>query len=215
MFDVGTQEALRTPFPPSAIRQRKIPGGKLIDYVEAADVIARLNDVFGASWSFEIVNSFYEEARSEVLVVGRMTVQDIHHDAYGAATLGRYEYGEQKGEILPEALGNAYKSAVSDTIKLCAKQFGVGLHLWQSDETLPESTQSGTPAQQATEDTLWKATDKQKEFMQSLDSKLSTLVEGNVSLHNEVLAAIAESELSTKAASALIAKLLAAPKKAA
>lgn len=141
MFDDLTQEALRQPFPASAIKQRKIRGGMLVDYVEAATLIARLNDVFGHAWSFTVTNRWRED--NECFIQGVLTASGISHEAVGA---GEIATNRETGDIL--SIGDAYKGAVSDCLKLCAKQLGIGLHLW-GYETGDDNGQTNTPVEVA------------------------------------------------------------------
>lgn len=130
MFDLKTQQALTQPFPPTLIRQRKqewmdkkTGTRRMItfDYVETAVVIDRLNQVFGGDWSFTVQD--HQRLDSEILVLGVLTARGVTKTAFGGATSGNGD----EGTI------NAYKAAVGDAIKLCAKQFGIGLHLWMRD----------------------------------------------------------------------------------
>ncbi|MBI4552176.1 MAG: hypothetical protein HY710_07925 [Candidatus Latescibacteria bacterium] len=130
MFSFKTQQALAQPFPASAIKHRtqrwkdkKTGQWHTIqfDYVETATVIDRLNTLFGFEWTFTVQEHLRVE--HEILVLGVMTVCGVTKTAFGGAVIGTGE----------EAVVNAYKAAVGDAIKLCAKQFGVGLHLWMTD----------------------------------------------------------------------------------
>jgi hypothetical protein len=130
MLSVTVQRKLESPFPNALIKQRKQQWTDrrtgetktmYFDYVETASVIARLNATFGHDWSFEVIES--NQMEKQVMVLGRLTAHGVTHMAYGGDTQGPGD----------EGLINAYKSAVGDAIKLCAKQFGVGLHLWMND----------------------------------------------------------------------------------
>jgi len=57
------------------IKHRPGGYGKLLDYIEVANVIQRLNDAFDAQWSFEVVDRIIEE--NEVIVLGKLTACDI------------------------------------------------------------------------------------------------------------------------------------------
>ena len=61
------REILEKEFEPSQIKRRRGPDGVDLDYVEAADVIRRLNSAFDGQWSFEIVE--YQQLFDEVIVV--------------------------------------------------------------------------------------------------------------------------------------------------
>ena len=49
------RELLEKPFDPDQIKQREGNFGKMLEYIEGHAVIARLNDAFDSSWSFEII----------------------------------------------------------------------------------------------------------------------------------------------------------------
>lgn len=130
MFDVKTQHALAQPFPASLIKQRthewrdKKTGHRrrmMFDYVETAAVIERLNTVFGFEWTFTVQD--HQRIDTQILVLGVLTARGVAKTAFGGAVIGTGD----------EAVINAYKAAVGDAIKLCAKQFGLGLHLWMTD----------------------------------------------------------------------------------
>ena len=155
-FDEDTIKKMVEVFPAELIKQRegneytdKSTGAKkkmMFDYVESAVVNERLNDVFSHAWSFRIVskeiisNDYYPsdgdgEPQKEAIVHGSITAWGITHEAVGAQPTTSYT----------EGFGNAYKGAISECIKLCAKKFGIGLHLWMksgganssSDEPVP------------------------------------------------------------------------------
>ena len=129
MLNMTLQRRLETPFPKTLIKKREQKWtdrqGKervmYFDYVETAAVIQRLNETFGHDWSFEVIES--EQMDKQILVLGKLTAHGVTKTAYGGDTVG---HGE-------ESVINGYKSAVGDAIKLCAKQFGIGLHLWMTD----------------------------------------------------------------------------------
>lgn len=130
MFDDKTQQALAQPFPASLIKQRphewkdkKTGQARTMKfaYVETAVVIKRLNTVFGCEWTFTVQEHLRID--DQILVLGVLTACGVTKTAFGGAVIGTGE----------EAVINAYKSAVGDAIKLCAKQFGMGLHLWMTD----------------------------------------------------------------------------------
>ena len=131
------QQGLSVPFSAAQIKQRKQEWtdrqGKahvmFFHYVETAVVIERLNQVFGHAWNFEVVET--QQIDKQILLRGRLIACDITKTAYGGAAIG----------VGDENVINAYKSAVGDAIKLCAKQFGIGLHLWMDDESPPPGKQ--------------------------------------------------------------------------
>ena len=68
------REILEKEFEPSRIKKRKGPFGETLDYVEAADVIRRLNASFDGEWSFEIVE--YREMFDDV----KVKLAELHPD---------------------------------------------------------------------------------------------------------------------------------------
>lgn len=131
MMDIILQQSLNQPFPTRLIKQRKQAWtdrktGQTrtlsIEYVETAAVIQRLNEVFGHDWSFDIRES-HRLDDAQILVLGVLTAGGVTKTAFGGSAIGQGD----------ENVINAYKAAVGDAIKLCAKQFGVGLHLWMKD----------------------------------------------------------------------------------
>ena len=122
------QDKLRVPFTGDQIQVlKKTWTGrdgkeKSIDltYAQVPAIISRLNEAFGGDWTFEITKDIFEREMAQVLVFGRLRACGVVHDAIGCDGIGQGD----------ESLGDAYKGAVGDAIRLCAKQFGVGLDLW-------------------------------------------------------------------------------------
>jgi len=128
---------LAQPFPESYIRQRKGSFGKTLNYLAASAVIERLNDCFDNEWTFVIV-THEVLVTGEVLVHGRLTALGISKDAFGR---GQQAVNRDTGEVISAA--DAYKSAVSDCIKRCARLLGVGAYLYSDDPVEePESVQA-------------------------------------------------------------------------
>lgn len=122
-------EAIERPFPKEKIRQRRGPGGKVLDYIETPEVIRRLNEVFGYHWSFEIAETIFRN--KDVIVRGRLTANGIIKEQYGSSS-----YDNNR------SLGDVFKAAGSDAIKKCATLFGIGLHLYDDEiEPQPEPAQ--------------------------------------------------------------------------
>ena len=71
------RELLEKPFAPEQIKQRKGTYGNVLDYVEGHAVIQRLNDAFDANWSFEILEHEILEDKGEVIVLGKLTAEDV------------------------------------------------------------------------------------------------------------------------------------------
>ena len=117
------RELLEKPFSPDQIKQRKGLDGDVLDYIEGAAVIQRLNDVFNAEWTFEILDHHIYER--EVVVLGKLTTQGIAKCQFGKSKITRTK--ETKTEV---SIGDDLKAAATDSLKKCATLFGVGLHLY-------------------------------------------------------------------------------------
>ena len=113
-------DALSRPFNPSEIKQRKGPGGKMLDYLEAHSVIARLNEAFEGQWTFRVLDRIVTE--EEIAVLGELTAENEMKQQWGSKT---------REEHVP--LGDTIKAATSDALKKCSTLFGVGLHLYAED----------------------------------------------------------------------------------
>src|SRR5206468_8721219 len=126
------------PFPPEQIKQRKGSFGVVLDYIEGATIIQRLNDCFEAEWMFEIVDHrVYEE---EVVVLGRLTAAGITKCQFGKSkiTLTR----DEKKQV---SIGDDLKAASTDALKKCATLFGIGLHLYFDQPTNGGRTEAQKP----------------------------------------------------------------------
>ena len=117
------RELLEKPFSPDQIKQRKGLDGDVLDYIEGAAVIQRLNDVFNAEWTFEILDHHIYER--EVVVLGKLTTQGIAKCQFGKSKITRTK--ESKTEV---SIGDDLKAAATDSLKKCATLLGVGLHLY-------------------------------------------------------------------------------------
>lgn len=102
---------------------RKGPGGTY-SYYKGSDVIRRLNEAFGHSWSSEKIETVVIE--DQVLLLLSLTVfvegDTIIHQGYGSALIVRR--GDTNKII---DIGNTYKSAFTNALKKAAEQFGIGL----------------------------------------------------------------------------------------
>ncbi|PKN07049.1 MAG: hypothetical protein CVU73_14545 [Deltaproteobacteria bacterium HGW-Deltaproteobacteria-8] len=115
---------LEKPFLAAEIRHREGGNGKILDYVEGHVVVARLNDAFDGNWDF-IVKSFdVNEARGEVLVVGRLTAEGITKMQFGSSSITRHKTTKE-----PVSIADDLKAAATDALKKCATLFGVALSL--------------------------------------------------------------------------------------
>jgi hypothetical protein len=122
------RELLEQPFSPDQIKQRRGLDGDVLDYVEGAVVIQRLNHAFNAEWTFEILDHRIHE--KEVVVLGKLTAQGIAKCQFGKSKITRMK--ETKAEV---SIGDDLKAAATDAIKKCATLFGIGLHLYFENGT--------------------------------------------------------------------------------
>jgi hypothetical protein len=115
---------LEHPFRPDQIKLKDD-----VPYVDGASVIQRLNDVLGTeNWSFRILGEPVQ-VDNEVIIRGRLTAtingrQVVKEDA------GAHEHTRKRNDRSVVSHGDTMKSAVTDCIKRCAHQLGVGLHLY-------------------------------------------------------------------------------------
>ena len=116
-------DVLTRPFPKDQIRQREGRHGKMLDYVEAHAVIARLNEAFAGEWSFRIKTYWKED--EEVVVMGVLTAGGQDKQQFGSSSLTR-----GRGSGSPVSIGDDLKAAASDALKKCATAFGVALELY-------------------------------------------------------------------------------------
>lgn len=120
---MNNRALLEKPFASEQIRQRKGSFGDVLDYVEAADVVQRLNDVLEAEWSFTILDhKVYED---EVVVLGQLSTNGVSKTQFGKSKITR-----SKVDQALVSLGDDLKAAASDSLKKCATLLGVGLHLY-------------------------------------------------------------------------------------
>lgn len=85
---------------------------------EVNGIVDRLNTEKRA-WSFEVVNHLVLE--NEVVVLGRLAVDDVAKMAFGTAAVSRDVSGK------PASIGTDLKVAANDALVRAARLFGVGL----------------------------------------------------------------------------------------
>lgn len=129
-----TLDVLTRPFEASQVKQRKGPRGKLLDYLEAHSVIARLNEAFAGEWTFRVLS--HEVSDEEVVVLGELSAEGEAKQQFGSKT---------REESVP--LGDTMKAAASDALKKTATLFGVGLELYHKDAEDGNDHQSDRGAQ--------------------------------------------------------------------
>ena len=131
------RELLEQEFPDELIKQRRGNYGKLLEYIEVANVIQRLNDAFNAEWSYEIVDRLVED--NEVIVLGKLTAEGISKTQWGGSTITKHQ---KTGDLL--SLADDLKAAASDALKKCASHFGVALSIYGREFPLEERVTSRT-----------------------------------------------------------------------
>jgi len=123
---------LEQEFNQKQIKQRRGPGGKMLDYVEHSSVIRRLNQAFDYNWSFDIEK--FEQNDGQVVVLGKLTAEGIIKMQFGSKSIMK----GKNGNLF--SIGDDYKAAASDCLKKCATLFGVALHLYSDDVVASNST---------------------------------------------------------------------------
>ena len=143
------RKALERPFDAKEIKSRRGRSGESIDYLSTSTVIRRLNEAFESEWSFEIVS--HEICEQEVVVLGKLSYCEVGISVtkmqFGNNQIARHTQGKYEGEIV--SLGDNYKAAVSDSLKKCATQFGVGLSLYSSDTPKDAKVEPKPPQKEA------------------------------------------------------------------
>ncbi len=154
------REILEREFEPNLIKKRKGRGGMVLDYLETASVIRRLNEAFGSEWNFRILEHGVDTEAKAVWVLGELTALGLIKQQFGAKDI--YE---------KSTLGDNLKSAASDCLKKCATLFGVGLHLYEDDlpgETVESAETKAPSEQQKNNDSI---TESQKAYIMKLVSQ--------------------------------------------
>ena len=123
-------------------------GGSALTYIPQAEVVNRLNRVFGVqNWSMQVMNAYRDQADPDWVVAHvRLTATvseiDKRDDLLHTYTVVRDGVGGQKvkrtknGDVVD--LGDEFKGAVSDALKKAATLFGVGLYLARDEDALIE-----------------------------------------------------------------------------
>ena len=169
-------ELLDQKIPRDVISSRDGGGGRQLSYLEGYYVIDRLNQIFGPlGWEKQILSVLPQEYEKTVkagndtkvvrvrayLVHLRLTVRDLSklepHGSYNSCTKEAYGYGSDK----PDRYGNvnnpgelAMKEAVTDALKVAAKDLGMsmGLALYdKSQEFVDDSNGTETEEKKPTE----------------------------------------------------------------
>lgn len=127
-------DVLSRPFPKEQVKQRKGNWGEMLDYVEVAPVIARLNEAFDGHWSFRILwpqdLSFFLDPNNqkhlkEVSVLGELVAAGESKQQFGRSQVTR---DSKTGEAL--SISDDLKAAASDSLKKTATMLSVALYLY-------------------------------------------------------------------------------------
>ncbi|HEY2930301.1 MAG TPA: Rad52/Rad22 family DNA repair protein [Acidobacteriota bacterium] len=120
---------LEYPFRDDQVKAREKDGAP---YIDGASVIQRLNDVLGPeNWSFRLMGD-PQQLEDEAVVRGRLIVR-INGRSVVKEDFGAHEYARKRADKAIVSRGDTIKAAVTDCIKRCAHQLGVGLHLYSKD----------------------------------------------------------------------------------
>jgi len=130
---------LEKPFEPSQIKQRQGNFGHILDYVEGHVVTSRLNEAFDGNWSFEIVKYRILKETGEVIVLGKLTAENVTKMSFGSKEIAR-----NKDTRAIISLGDDLKAASTDALKKAASLLGVGLYLY-SEKRPNGKTEEGRP----------------------------------------------------------------------
>ncbi len=140
------RQLLEKPFDPNQIKQRQGNFGHILDYVEGHVVTSRLNEAFEGNWSFEIVKYRILKETGEVIVLGKLTAENVTKMSFGSREIAR-----NKDTRAIVSLGDDLKAASTDALKKAASLLGVGLYLYsekrpngKTEEGRPESLDKGT-----------------------------------------------------------------------
>lgn len=113
------------------------------DYHTGEQVISFANDVWTpAGWSFRVLEHGRDELSDEMFAVVEITVRMWMHNPDGKSCqlgvvvkqdAGAHQVKRHRTTQLPLSLGDDRKSAITDGLKRCFRQLGVGLYLWAKD----------------------------------------------------------------------------------
>lgn len=133
---------LREPTPESEIEYKEDKSGFKYKTVKGSYMKKRMNLIFGFNYDFEIKSREYFQASSEVLVEGRLTIRSgkfvIIKEQFGKHLLtSKTTTSGNKTYTFASDIGNAYKSAATDSFKKCASEIGLCWDIYTQES--PES----------------------------------------------------------------------------
>ena len=122
------RQLLEQPFNQDQIKQREGNFGKTLKFVEAHHIVQRLNDSFDANWSFDVISHEINQESDEVIVLGKLTAEQITKTQFGSSRITRTR---DTGQII--SLADDLKAAATDSLKKAATLWGIGLYLYNND----------------------------------------------------------------------------------
>jgi len=145
-------EKLSAPFPTEMERTLN-KGGARLTYIPQAEIVNRLNKVFGVdNWTSETVDTYRDHHDPDwVIARVRLTATTYTDTADGVAvkTFSRDGIGGQKikrtksGDIVD--LGDEFKGAASDALKKAATLLGIALYLARDVEAMDAEEEEQKP----------------------------------------------------------------------
>lgn len=136
-------------------------GHRVVPYLDARTIFDRLNSVVPSGWNFQVVNAEMQEFphpddRNRLLGVGwkvhsRLTILGVTREDVGTSFVSTRRKGEDTADkdytdsYLREGAQLDAKTAVSDSVKRVAAQFGIGMYLWKYDYVTVIKTEDKYP----------------------------------------------------------------------
>ena len=130
-MDKNIRDILERPFEASQIKQRQGSFGRTLDYISGGDIISRLLEGLQGDFSFSIID--WKVMEDEIVVLGQLDACGLSKSAFGNKKIAR---NTKDNSII--SIGDDIKAAATDSLKVCAKLFGVALHLYTDKESVKE-----------------------------------------------------------------------------
>jgi len=137
------QVQLQRPFPAAAVKFREGGFSKRLPYIDARDVLGRLNESYRSEWSRRVeIVSENEKMVTIKAKKNRPEREELHFHVTAVSTLSlRGQSVAAVGTGQDREFELAYKEADSDSLKRAAALLGVGTYLYQirasEDEDIP------------------------------------------------------------------------------
>lgn len=123
------KEKLSRAFPKNKVKKREGPKGIMLDYITWADIAARMNEVFPAMWSMEIIDEKgipLDGTKEEIVVKVKVSTPLGTQEAYGSGVFDKNNRNDKYSDALQKATHQAFKRAVAP--------WGPGLNLYSKDD---------------------------------------------------------------------------------